>query len=76
MQLAGHIPVDPPTGVAFGHGSVWAVSSGYGTLSRIDPTSGEVVAKIEVGRGAVDVAVDEESGGRMGRRAVSTQRLR
>lgn len=61
-RLAGRIPVDSPTGVAFGHGSVWSVSSGYGTLSRIDPASGEVVAKIKVGRGAVDVAVDEESG--------------
>ena len=61
-QLTDRIPVDPPTGVTFGHGSVWTVSSGYGTLSRIDPTSGEVVAKIEVGRGAVDVAVDEETG--------------
>ena len=61
-RLADRIPVDSPTGVAFGHGSVWAVSSGYGTLSRINPTSGEVVAKIEVGRGAVDVAVAEESG--------------
>lgn len=61
-RLADQIPLDPPTGVAFGHGSVWSVSSAYGTLSRIDPASGEVVAKIKVGRGAVDVAVDEESG--------------
>ena len=35
---------------------------GYGTVSRIDPQSGEVVAKIEVGRGAVDIAADESSG--------------
>ena len=61
-RLADRIPVDAPTGVAFGHGSVWSVSAGHGTLSRIDPASGEVVAKIKVGRGAVDVAVDEESG--------------
>lgn len=61
-RLSDQILVDPSTGVDFGHGSVWSVSSGYGTLSRIDPASGEVVAKIKVGRGAVDVAVDEESG--------------
>lgn len=61
-RLVGRTPVDPPTGVAFGHGSVWSVSAAYGTLSRIDPESGEVVAKIQVGRGAVDVAVDEQSG--------------
>jgi len=31
-------------------------------LKRVDPRTGEVVAKIEVGRGAVDIAVDESSG--------------
>jgi Ca2+-binding RTX toxin-like protein len=33
-----------------------------GTLSRIDPQTGEVVAKIDVDRGADDIAVDESSG--------------
>ena len=41
---------------------MWASSAQHGTLSRIDPVTGEVVAKVEVGRGAVDVAVDERSG--------------
>src|SRR5215217_383954 len=31
-------------------------------LKKLDPQTGEVVAKIEVGRGAVDIAVDESSG--------------
>jgi DNA-binding beta-propeller fold protein YncE len=56
------IPVDTPSGLDFGHGSVWVTSAGHGTLSRIDPESGKVVAKIEVGKGAVDIATDEGSG--------------
>ena len=61
-QVVDRIPVDSPTGVDFGFGSVWVTSAGHGTLSRIDPETGEVAAKIKVGRGAVDVAVDERSG--------------
>jgi virginiamycin B lyase len=53
-------PVDSSPSLAFGHGSVWATSAG--TLSRIDPETDEVVAKIEVGRGAVDIATDQHSG--------------
>ncbi len=61
-RVVDRIPVGSPTGVAYGHGSVWVTSSGHGTLSRVDPRTGEVAAKIEVGRGATDVAVDEGSG--------------
>ena len=61
-RVVDRIPVDSPTGLAFGHGSVWVTSAGYGTVSRIDPQTGEVVAVIDVGRGAVDIAVDERSG--------------
>ncbi len=61
-RVVDRIPVDSPTSLAFGHGSVWVTSSGRGTLSRIDPETGEVAAEIEVGRGAVDVAADEGSG--------------
>src|SRR5215207_6161711 len=53
-RVVDRIPVDSPSGLAFGHGSVWVTSAAYGTVSRIDPQTGEVVAKIEVGRGAVD----------------------
>jgi streptogramin lyase len=61
-RVVDRIPVYTASGLAFGHGSVWVTSATYGTLSRIDPQTGEVVAKIEVGRGAVDVAADERSG--------------
>jgi streptogramin lyase len=61
-RVVDRIPVDPPSGLAFGQGSVWATSAGYGTVSRIDPQSDKVVAKIKVGRGVVDIAVDESSG--------------
>ena len=61
-RVVDRIPVDSPTGLAFGHGSVWAASAAYGTVSRIDPKTGEVAAVIEVGRGAVDIATDEGSG--------------
>ena len=61
-RVVDRIPVGSPTGVAFGQGSVWVTSSGTGMLSRVDPRTGEVAARIEVGRGATDVAVDEGSG--------------
>jgi hypothetical protein len=60
-RVVDWISVDSPSGLAFGHGSVWVTSASYGTVSRIDPQTGEVVAKIEVGRGAGDIAVDESS---------------
>jgi streptogramin lyase len=61
-RVVDRISVESPTGLAFGHGSVWATSSGHGTVSRIDPKTGEVAAEIEVGRGAVDIATDERTG--------------
>ena len=61
-RVVDRIPVDSPTGLAFGHGSVWATSAGDGTVSRIDPETGEVSSEIDVGRGVVDIATDERSG--------------
>jgi streptogramin lyase len=61
-RVVDRIPVYTSSGLAFGHGSVWVTSATYGTVSRIDPETGEVAAKIEVGRGAVDIASDESSG--------------
>jgi DNA-binding beta-propeller fold protein YncE len=61
-RVVDRIPVDPHSGLAFGHGSVWVTSASYGTVSRIDPQSDKVVAKIKVGRGAGDIAADESSG--------------
>ena len=55
-----HISVgEGPTGVAVGAGSVWVANSGDGTVSRIDPTAGKVIATIEVGGRADEVAVGE-----------------
>jgi streptogramin lyase len=56
------VPADSPTNLAFGHGSVWITSAGHDTVSRVDPQTGEVEAKIEVGEGVVDIATDETSG--------------
>jgi streptogramin lyase len=61
-RIVDRIPVDPPSGLAFGHGSVWVTSASYGTVSRIDPQTDKVVAEIKVGRGAGDIAADERSG--------------
>ena len=61
-RVVDRIPVDPPSGLAFGHGSVWATSISYGTVSRIDSQTNKVVAKIKVGRGASDIATDACSG--------------
>jgi DNA-binding beta-propeller fold protein YncE len=61
-RVVDRIPVYTASGLAFGHGSVWVASASYGTVSRIVPETDEVVAKIEVGRGAVDVTTDESSG--------------
>jgi YVTN family beta-propeller protein len=44
------IPVGPlPSAITVGYGSVWATSTGNGTLSRIDPASNSVTATIAVG---------------------------
>jgi streptogramin lyase len=56
------VPAESATSLAFGRGSVWVASSERDTLLRIDPRTGEVAAEIEVGRGAMDVAVDGGSG--------------
>jgi hypothetical protein len=61
-RVVDRIPVYTASGVAFGHGSVWVTSASYGLVTRIDPQTDQVVAKIEVGRGAVDIATDEGSG--------------
>ena len=61
-RVVERIPVDTPSGLDFGHGSVWVTSAEHGTLSRIEPESGKIVAKIDVGKGAVDITTDEGSG--------------
>ncbi|MGH2635769.1 MAG: hypothetical protein ACRDHU_06465 [Actinomycetota bacterium] len=53
-----------PIGVATGEGSVWVVNSEFesgdpGSVTRIDPGGGEVLATVEVGAVPLEVAVGE-----------------
>lgn len=53
-------PLAPsPRGVAVGEGSVWVAHLEDGTLSRVDPATGRLVATIPVGRAPMGVAVGE-----------------
>ena len=64
-RVVDRLPVpaaESATSLAFGRGSVWVASSEHDTVWRVDPRAGEVTAEIEVGRGALDVAVDGDSG--------------
>ena len=61
------IPVAPPTSfhpktltLAAGEGSVWVADADRGTLVRIDPSSGEIVATIRIGGSPRAVAVGEK----------------
>ncbi len=61
-KVTDNVRVKSPLGVDFGDGALW-VASRNGAVSRVDPESGEVEAKIRVAAGgANDVAVDEKSG--------------
>ena len=64
-RVVDRLPVpagESSTSLAFGRGSVWIASAERGTVWRVDPRTGEVAAKIEVGRGALDIAGDGGSG--------------
>jgi virginiamycin B lyase len=50
-QVAAIFPVGPPAeegGVAFGAGSVWLIIDKLGSLARIDPANGAVLATVHV----------------------------
>jgi YVTN family beta-propeller protein len=47
--------------VAVGFGSVWATIWEDGTVQRIDPATGEVVATISVGQGPLWISIGEDS---------------
>lgn len=47
--------------VALGHGTFWTGSHDDGIVTRVDPRTHQVVAKIEVGFSVHGLAVDEES---------------
>jgi peptide/nickel transport system substrate-binding protein len=46
-----------PTGVAVGEGAVWVANSLSGTVSRLNPRTGDVEATVEVGEAPTDVTV-------------------
>lgn len=47
--------------VAFGHGSLWVSNRGAGTVVRIDPADGEVIATLTVGTRPGSIAVGASS---------------
>jgi len=51
------VMVGSPAGLAYGDGSVWAVDSAEGTVSRINPATHAVIAPIPVGADPAAVAV-------------------
>lgn len=50
-----------PVNVAFGLGSVWVANHADGTISRVDPASGQVTATITVGGGPGGVATGPDA---------------
>ena len=55
-----HFPVgDGPVDVAVGEGGVWVASSRDRTVTRLDPESGEAVARIEIGNEPRRIAAGE-----------------
>jgi DNA-binding beta-propeller fold protein YncE len=62
VSVSGPIRVGSgPLRVATGDGEVWTTSAPDGTLSRIDPDTGEVAPTLQVGIGVSGVAVAEGS---------------
>ena len=51
----------PPVSIAIGHRAVWVTDQLNDVLARINPTSGRIVVRIRVGRGASGVAVGDGS---------------
>jgi serine/threonine-protein kinase len=50
MRRIDRIDVRAPTAIAFGYGALWVTNSSEDTVSRIDPGTRTVVARIRVGR--------------------------
>src|SRR5262249_56547443 len=48
-RVGSPVAVGSPAGLAYGDGSVWAVNSTEGTLSRIDPAIHAVVEQLSCG---------------------------
>jgi YVTN family beta-propeller protein len=62
-RVGAAVSVGSPAGVAYGDGSVWAVDSTEGTLSRINPATHAVVDQIPVGSAPSAVAITGENVG-------------
>jgi YVTN family beta-propeller protein len=56
-RVGAPVSVGSPAGLAYGAGSVWAVDSAEGTLSRINPATHAVVEQIPVGSAPTAVTV-------------------
>ena len=56
-RVGAPVSVGSPTGLAYGDGSVWAVDSTQGMLSRINPATHAVIEQIPVGSAPTAVAV-------------------
>ena len=56
-RVGAAVSVGSPAGLAYGDGSVWAVDSTDGTLSRINPATHAVIDQIPVGSAPTAVTV-------------------
>jgi YVTN family beta-propeller protein len=56
-QIGAPVSVGSPEGLAYGDGSVWAVDTTEGTLSRINPATHAVIQQIPVGSAPTAVTV-------------------
>ena len=59
-RVGAAVSVGSPAGLAYGDGSVWAVDSTEGTLSRIDPATHAVIQQIPVGSAPSAVATTRD----------------
>ena len=56
-----YAPGDGAHSVAFGYGSLWVSNRGAGTVVRIDPANGEVIATLDVGTRPGSIAIGASS---------------
>ena len=59
-RVGAAVSVGSPAGLAYGDGSVWAVDSTEGTLSRINPATHAVIQQIPVGSAPAAVATTRD----------------
>ena len=59
-RVGAAVSVGSPAGVAYGDGSVWAVDSTEGSLSRINPATHAVIEQIPVGSAPSAVAITRD----------------